>query len=402
VKAKIVVLARAAVVCAASMVGASAQTSPSCASFTVVFEDTLHNVKQGLSADDLKWFRDKMAKKYPAACYADPASDVPVVFYIRVTPDIYHGTQVINNTSTQSNPVNGTITDESGNTAQINGTQKTTTTTSTAVPYSVEYGIFTLSVERKQHDGTYLVMQTFQQKGLYNTLYGIPLGGRGHHPAHAVIEDAAKWVDGGGLTDQRQGSLQQAQPNSSLSLGLGTRPHAKTDAENAVTQNDLGNQYHDGKGITQDYAQAALWYRKAADQGLAEAQYNLGLDYDRGQGVTQDYSQAAVWYRKAADQGLASAQFGLGHLYHLGRGVPQDYGQAAAWYGRAADQGIAGGELGLGVLYDHGQGVPQDFKEAAIWYRKAANQGIRDAQAILGIMYDEGRGVSQDYVESYF
>ena len=55
--------------------------------------------------------------------------------------------------------------------------------------------------------------------------------------------------------------------------------------------------------MPQDYTQAAKWYRKAADQGNADAQPNLGLMYEKGQGVPQDYAQAVSWYRKAADQG---------------------------------------------------------------------------------------------------
>ena len=99
------------------------------------------------------------------------------------------------------------MTDHEGNTSQVSGTVESTTTSSTAVPYSVEYGIYTLSVERRRSDGQFDVVHRFQQKGLYNTLYGIPLGGRGHHPVHAVIEDAAKWVGGGGLTDPKQGAF---------------------------------------------------------------------------------------------------------------------------------------------------------------------------------------------------
>src|SRR5271157_2744856 len=87
--------------------GASAQTKPSCTSFTVVTQDKLNNVKQGLSTDDVKWFQKKVAKKYPSVCYADPAPTVAIVFYITVTPDVYHGTRVVSQTSTQSNPVSG-------------------------------------------------------------------------------------------------------------------------------------------------------------------------------------------------------------------------------------------------------------------------------------------------------
>ena len=42
--------------------------------------------------------------------------------------------------------------------------------------------------------------------------------------------------------------------------------------------------------------------RKAAEQGNADAQWGLGEKYENGEGVPQDYAQAFVWYRKAADQ----------------------------------------------------------------------------------------------------
>ena len=54
-----------------------------------------------------------------------------------------------------------------------------------------------------------------------------------------------------------------------------------------------------------------MWYRKAADQGYADAQFNLGKMYEHGQGVPQSAKAAAVWYRKAADQGDAEAQLQL-------------------------------------------------------------------------------------------
>ena len=58
------------------------------------------------------------------------------------------------------------------------------------------------------------------------------------------------------------------------------------------------------------------WYRKSAEQGIADAQFNLGVMYDEGRGVTQDYNEAVKWYRKSAEQGLRDAQFNLGLMYY--------------------------------------------------------------------------------------
>ena len=46
------------------------------------------------------------------------------------------------------------------------------------------------------------------------------------------------------------------------------------------------------------------FYRLAAEQGYADAQYNLGVMYANGHGVSQDYAEAAKWYRLAAEQGM--------------------------------------------------------------------------------------------------
>ena len=42
-----------------------------------------------------------------------------------------------------------------------------------------------------------------------------------------------------------------------------------------------------------------------AEQGDATAQFNLGTMYDSGRGVRQDYAEAFRWYRKVAEQGVA-------------------------------------------------------------------------------------------------
>jgi len=61
--------------------------------------------------------------------------------------------------------------------------------------------------------------------------------------------------------------------------------------------------------------------------------------YDLGQGVVQDYKEAAKWYRKSAEQGLAAAQFALGAMYANGDGVIRDNVYAHMWWSIAASNG---------------------------------------------------------------
>jgi hypothetical protein len=50
------------------------------------------------------------------------------------------------------------------------------------------------------------------------------------------------------------------------------------------------------RGVPRDYAEAATWFSKGADQGHAEAQTNLGVAYARGEGVPQDNVRAYMWF----------------------------------------------------------------------------------------------------------
>ena len=62
--------------------------------------------------------------------------------------------------------------------------------------------------------------------------------------------------------------------------------------------------YKKGRGVPKDFAQAADWYRKAAEQGHAWAQYVLGGLYKNGEGVTQDYECAYVWLSLSIKNGV--------------------------------------------------------------------------------------------------
>ena len=87
-----------------------------------------------------------------------------------------------------------------------------------------------------------------------------------------------------------------------------------------------------------DYEQAYNTMRslaETAEDGLA--QYYVAMMYLRGHGVSQDYDEAAQWFRKAAERRVKQAQFRLAELYMQGRGVPRDYEYAYAWYRTGAE-----------------------------------------------------------------
>ena len=65
--------------------------------------------------------------------------------------------------------------------------------------------------------------------------------------------------------------------------------------------------YANGRGVEKDETEAAIWYRKAAEQGNATAQLMLGSMYANGRGVKKHKLAAIKWYRKAAEQGNVEA-----------------------------------------------------------------------------------------------
>ena len=165
---------------------------------------------------------------------------------------------------------------------------------------------------------------------------------------------------------------------------------------------ETGFDFHYGKnGQPKDDEKAVEWFRKAADQGHAEAQAQLGYMYLYGYGVDRKYYEAIKWYRKAAEQENVSAQVQLGYMYLNGYGVVKDYAEALKWYGKAANQGHPSGMNGLGFMYQNGYGVNKDYAEAIKWYRMAAEKGNVSAKSNIATMYFNGFGVDQDYAEAF-
>ena len=65
----------------------------------------------------------------------------------------------------------------------------------------------------------------------------------------------------------------------------------------------------------------------------------VGSMYDNGRGVAQDFANAAKWYRRAAEEGDTVSQTYLGFLYYCGRGVPQNDVLAHMWFSLSAANG---------------------------------------------------------------
>ena len=93
-------------------------------------------------------------------------------------------------------------------------------------------------------------------------------------------------------------------------------------------------------GIEQDIArsQEVMRLSRAVVSGDAGMQYILGTHYYLGQGVSQNYAEAAEWFQKAAEAGDCRAQLYLSCCYSNGWGVPVDREKAEEWYHKVVEQ----------------------------------------------------------------
>jgi hypothetical protein len=159
--------------------------------FSVAYLDRLNNLNNGIPAANLKDIQDKLTK-FGDVCYA--GSQKPnLVFFIHTTPAVYHGTRIYTNNSSAA----AAATDVEGSAAAAAATSSSTT----AVPYEVDYSVYILDIEIPQADGTFKVLHTLDQKGLYHTLYGIGYG-KGKHPIPNVILAGAAWLHDNYLGNQ--------------------------------------------------------------------------------------------------------------------------------------------------------------------------------------------------------
>jgi len=174
--------------------------------------------------------------------------------------------------------------------------------------------------------------------------------------------------------------------------------------------NYLAKAFGVGKIYTMAFA-FRRWFTRTATPGVgvklnqaeavgAEVQFQRGLDFARGRGVAQDYAQAAQWYAQAAEQDHSPAQFNLAMLYRRGEGVVRDEAKSLLWLTKAAKLGNAAAQYELGI-HEHlasRQGrtgaTTVGRIEALKWVRLSAPQGYRAAEGAcefvaLGMTWEE-------------
>lgn len=150
-----------------------------------------------------------------------------------------------------------------------------------------------------------------------------------------------------------------------------------------------------------DPASAMVPLQKAAEAGHPGAQALYGYLLDQA----DSDAEAAEYYRKAADQGNTDGMFWLGGMYVSGDGVKQDLAEARRLFLRAAELGHKQAVVVLSLAYIQGGiGLSEADKhsaEAFKWIREAAKADHLPSLRKLIEVYQKGdMGVSPDPVEA--
>ena len=173
-----------------------------------------------------------------------------------------------------------------------------------------------------------------------------------------------------------------------------------------VTMTRIGDNYSLGRGVGKNDEQAVAWYRKAADQGYAEAQVKLAKCYLDRRGLKPGLTDEGIageiehWYSSAGLQGDSNAWQQIGDMRQTGKGLSTDVQKAILAYEKGLELGNTGCMKRLGEVYSGGAGVPADPQKGFTYHHKAALAGDKDAQREVAKYYADGEGNQQALPEA--
>lgn len=118
-------------------------------------------------------------------------------------------------------------------------------------------------------------------------------------------------------------------------------------------------------------------WKKAAENGNADAQYMLGLLYLAGKGVDKNNDLGIDYIKKAAHQDMPEAQAMLGAIYFEDQVIKRDVKESKKWLDIAASNGYAKSQYYLGLIYYDGMEVEKDNKKAKNWFARSCNNKFK-------------------------
>jgi TPR repeat protein len=168
------------------------------------------------------------------------------------------------------------------------------------------------AIEREDYDAAAALLQPLAQSGLTEAEF--LMGFLYFTSANVTKQESRVWLERAAAKDHAEAlfylaclgrNIDFGQPEDDVHRGFLVRA---AELGLAKAQRDLGCYYAIGGGaFAKDETLARLWYRRAAEQGHADAQYNYGLMLLHGEGGSAEPKAGIEWVRRAAARGNSGA-----------------------------------------------------------------------------------------------
>gem|GEM_PF-2484289 len=166
----------------------------------------------------------------------------------------------------------------------------------------------------------------------------------------------------------------------------------------ATATRNLGVLCLTGNGVEQDCVKGTELLRLSGEAGAGA--FRVGLCYAAGESVERNYAEAAKWYKKAAEWGDGDGAYELGNCYHCGRGVPSSDAKAFEWYQKGAALGNVEAMYKVGESLTYGFGVKADRTKGIEWLLRVGQAGSAAAYSSLGDIYSSELSSERDTEKS--
>lgn len=177
----------------------------------------------------------------------------------------------------------------------------------------------------------------------------------------------------------------------------------EAEAGNLKAQVEVADIYRFGWGVSEDAQKAIYWYKKAIEQGAAEALVESEDCFTENLGY-----EAVEYYRKLAEGGNAAAQLLLASLFGEGKCIPKNDKEALRWRLSAAKQNNGEACYLVGTMFTTGEGTEKNVEEGIKWLLKVADPkttnsefDLGSAQFALAEAYADPEYPKRDLVEAY-
>ena len=177
----------------------------------------------------------------------------------------------------------------------------------------------------------------------------------------------------------------------------------QAEAGKLKAQIEVAQNYRLGCGVSEDNQKAVFWYKKAIEQGSAEALIDSEYFFAEILGY-----EAVDFYRQLSEKGNTEAQLILASLYDEGNCVPKNDAQAFQLRLHAAESNNGQACYIVGSALATGLDVKKNIEEGIKWLLKIANPKktacefrMVDAQVDLSAAYADPEYSKRDFVESY-